>query len=80
MADWCRQRGVKVWAYCLIPNHVHLIAVPQSEDGLARAVAEAHRRYTRQVNFREKWRGFLNSAVREEKLRDMREHGRTGTR
>ena len=38
---------------------MHLIAVPQSEDGLARAVGEAHRRYTRRINFRQKWRGYL---------------------
>ena len=59
MAEWCGQRGGEVWAYCLMPNHVHLIAVPQSEDGLARAIGEAHRRYTRRINFREGWRGYL---------------------
>ena len=59
MAEWCGQRGVEVWAYCLMPNHVHLIAVPQSKDGLARAIGEAHRRYTRRINFREGWRGYL---------------------
>jgi len=58
MGEWCQQRGVEVWAYCLMPNHVHLIAVPQSEDALARAIGEAHRRYTRRINFREKWRGY----------------------
>jgi putative transposase len=42
-----------------MPNHIHLIAVPESEDGLARAIGEAHRRYTRRINFREKWRGHL---------------------
>ena len=42
-----------------MPNHVHLIAVPQDEQGLARAIGEAHRRYTRRVNFREGWRGHL---------------------
>lgn len=42
-----------------MPNHVHLIAVPQSEDGLRLAIGEAHRRYTRRVNFREDWRGHL---------------------
>jgi putative transposase len=42
-----------------MPNHVHLIAVPRSAEGLARALGEAHRRYTRRVNFREKWRGYL---------------------
>jgi len=59
MAAWCKERGVEIWAYCLMPNHVHLIAVPQSEDGLARAIGEAHCRYTRRINFREKWRGYL---------------------
>ncbi len=38
---------------------MHLIAVPQTEIGLARAIGEAHRRYTRRINFRENWRGHL---------------------
>ena len=59
MAEWCGERGVVIWAYCLMPNHVHLIATPRSEDGLGRAIGEAHRRYTRRINFREKWRGYL---------------------
>ena len=59
MAQWCRQRGVEIWDYCLMPNHVHLIAVPSSEDGLRWAIGEAHQRYTRRINFREKWRGYL---------------------
>lgn len=59
MSGWCARCGVKVWAYCLMPNHVHLIAVPESEDGLRLAIGEAHRRYTRFINFREGWRGHL---------------------
>jgi putative transposase len=51
--------GVKHWAYCLMSNHVHLIAVPESRESLARAMGEAHRRYTRMINFREGWRGYL---------------------
>lgn len=42
-----------------MPNHVHLIVVPGEESGLRRAIGEAHRRYTRRINFREKWRGYL---------------------
>jgi REP element-mobilizing transposase RayT len=38
---------IEIWACCLMPDHVHLIAVPQSVDGLARAIGEVHRRYTR---------------------------------
>jgi putative transposase len=59
MAAWCGQQGVEVWAYCLMTNHVHLIAVTGSEQGLARAIGEAHRRYTVRVNQRENWRGYL---------------------
>ena len=59
MAEWCGKCGVKVWAYCLMPNHVHLIAVPQEEDSLRRAIGEAHRRYTAAINLREGWRGHL---------------------
>jgi len=59
LGEWCRRWQVAVWAYCLMPNHVHLIVVPQSEEGLRHALGEAHRRYTRRINFREGWRGHL---------------------
>ena len=59
MGQWCGKEGLEIWAYCLMPNHVHLIAVPRREDSLRRAIGEAHRRYTRRVNFREGWRGHL---------------------
>lgn len=59
MAAWCGQERVEIWAYCLMPNHVHLVAVPDNEQGLARAIGEAHRRYTVRVNQRENWRGYL---------------------
>ena len=48
-----------LWAYCLMPNHVHLILVPSDADGLRAALGEAHRRYTRHINFRQQWRGYL---------------------
>ena len=59
MSDWCHTYGVHIWAYCLMPNHIHLIAVPETKDGLNLAIGEAHRRYTRRINFREGWRGHL---------------------
>ncbi len=59
LGEWCTRCEVQVWAYCLLPNHVHLIVVPGGEDGLRRALGEAHRRYTRRINFREGWRGHL---------------------
>ena len=51
---FCRAEQVAIWAYCLMPNHVHLIVVPQSAESLRRAIGEAHRRYTRWINFRGK--------------------------
>ena len=42
LGEWCNRCGVQVWVYCLMPNHVHLMVVPQSEDGLRRALGEAH--------------------------------------
>ncbi len=59
MAEWCGRRGVEIWAYCLMPNHVHLIATPETGDGLRRAIGEAHRRYTLRINRREDWTGHL---------------------
>jgi putative transposase len=59
LAEGCRRAGVAVWAYCLMPNHVHLILVPSEADGLRAALAETHRRYTTRVNRREGWRGYL---------------------
>jgi putative transposase len=59
LAEGCAGFGVAVWGYCLMPNHVHLILVPRDEAGLRAALGEAHRRYTRRVNFREGWRGHL---------------------
>ncbi len=59
LAESCRAAGVAVWAYCLMPNHVHLILVPPDPDGLRAALGEAHRRYTRMINVRKGWRGYL---------------------
>src|SRR5271166_5343752 len=59
ISRFCRAEQVAIWAYCLMPNHVHLIVVPQSAESLRRAIGEAHRRYTRRINFREDWRGHL---------------------
>lgn len=58
-AEAFREAEVQVWAYCLMPNHVHLIATPPEPQALTRAVAATHVRYTRQINLRERWTGYL---------------------
>jgi putative transposase len=59
LAERCRKAGVACWAYCLMPNHVHLILVPAAADGLARAIGETRRQYTGFVNARAHWTGHL---------------------
>jgi len=51
--------GLRIWAYCLMDNHVHLIVVPEVENSLARGVGETNRLYTRRINFSKGWKGYL---------------------
>lgn len=53
------KRGVVFWAYCLMDNHVHFVAVPKDEAGLSDAFGNTHKFYTKTINEREKWKGFL---------------------
>jgi putative transposase len=57
--DACKRHGVVIWAYCLMNNHVHFVAIPSETDSLARCFSEAHVRYTRRINLREGWKGHL---------------------
>ena len=65
LAERLKQYGVVCSAYCLMPNHVHLILTPSAPDAraaaasLARSVGEAHRRYTAFVNARARTTGHL---------------------
>src|SRR5512147_2392258 len=51
--------GVDIWAYCLMTNHAHFIAVPKKADSLSRCFADVHVRYTRMINKRQDWKGHL---------------------
>jgi putative transposase len=62
MSAQLARHHVSCWAYCLMPNHVHLILTPADEPGLARAVGEAHRRYATFVGARGRWTGHLFQA------------------
>lgn len=59
LSEAAQKRATEVWAYCLMPNHVHLILVPSDEDGLRATLGDAHRRYSRYINARHKWTGHL---------------------
>jgi putative transposase len=55
----CLRYGVDIWAYCLMTNHAHFIAVPKKADSLARCFSDVHVRYTRMINKRQDWKGHL---------------------
>jgi putative transposase len=59
MAEVCRRERIRCLAWCLMPNHVHLILVPPSSGSLRAALADAHRRYSRRINFAKGWTGYL---------------------
>jgi putative transposase len=71
LADACRAADVEVWAWCLMPNHVHLILTPSDEDGLRRSLASVHRRYAGIIHQRRKqtghfWQGRFGAVAMDE--------------
>jgi putative transposase len=71
LAESCRAAAVDVWAWVLMPNHVHLILVPSDTDGLRRALAPVHRRYAGHVHARLNrtghfWQGRFGAVVMDE--------------
>jgi putative transposase len=59
VAEACERTAVSCLAWCLMPNHLHLILIPRSPEGLRKALGEAHRRHSRRVNKAHGWTGFL---------------------
>jgi putative transposase len=59
MKRYADRAGITFLAYCLMTNHVHMIAIPKEKTSLAEGIGEAHRRYTTIINIREDWNGYL---------------------
>jgi len=71
LAERTRAAGVEVWAWCLMPNHVHLVLVPSDADGLRRALAAVHRRYAGILHARRRrtghfWQGRFGAVAMDE--------------
>jgi putative transposase len=71
LAASCREAEVAVWAWCLMPNHVHLVLVPSDPDGLRRALAPVHREYAGIIHARRKrtghfWQGRFGCVAMDE--------------
>ena len=50
LREEARRYGVGLLAYCLMTNHVHLVAMPDTAEALAKGVGRTHFRYTQYVN------------------------------
>jgi putative transposase len=59
LSEAAARSGVAIWGYCLMPYHVHIIAVPRDEDGLSRTFRHVHRHYTGYINARMRVTGHL---------------------
>jgi putative transposase len=56
----CAERhAIEIAAYCLMPNHVHLVVIPSTVDGLCRALKVVHGCYAQRVNRMQRRRGHL---------------------
>lgn len=74
LKDYAEKYDVDIVAYCLMTNHIHLIAVPASEDGLEKVLKPLHMRYAQRVNRARHWKGhvwqgrYFSSALDEDYL------------
>jgi putative transposase len=71
LTESCAGTRVSCLAYCLMPNHVHLILVPATEDGLRRCLCVVHRAYAGALNARRGrsghfWQGRYGSVPMDE--------------
>lgn len=47
---YAQKYHVAIWAYCLMGNHVHLLAVPETETALSRGIGLTNLMYTQYLN------------------------------
>jgi putative transposase len=71
LAASCRAAEVEIWAWVLMPNHVHLILCPPDADELRRALAQVHRRFAGHIHARHRrtghfWQGRFGAVAMDE--------------
>lgn len=59
LKEYCKEHKVEILAYCLMTNHIHLIAVPSTEDGLQKVLKPLHMRYAQKINRERGWKGHF---------------------
>jgi len=59
LREYAEKHHVDILAYCLMTNHIHLIAVPSSEEGLQQLLKPLHMRYAQRLNRAQGWKGHV---------------------
>jgi putative transposase len=59
LARYSRKYGLDIWAYCLMPNHVHFVGVPGLADSLSRTFNTVHMQYAQYYNQKMETKGHL---------------------
>ncbi len=72
LEDYSRAGGITVQAYCLMPNHVHLIVTPVHAEALARTMRRLHSDYARLIHTKLRrvghlWQARYHSGVLDQK-------------
>lgn len=74
LKEYSRKYSLKIWAYCLMNNHVHFVCVPMENDSLAKTFNTLHMRYSQYFNKKKRalghlWQGrFYSSSLDERHL------------
>lgn len=59
ISEYASRNVLSILSYCLMPNHVHFVAVPGNTDSLARVFNTAHMRYSQWINWKRGLKGHL---------------------
>jgi len=59
LGEYSTRYGLDILAYCLMPNHVHLVVLPKSEKALAETLKPVHALHAQQINWRHNLTGRL---------------------
>lgn len=59
LGEHAQRLAIDIVAYCLMPNHVHLVVIPSNLDGLHRMFKGVHGEYAQRVNRMRDQQGHL---------------------
>ena len=56
LSHYSQQHQLEILAYCLMTNHIHLVAVPADEGSMQQVLKPLHMRYAQRINRIRKWK------------------------